>query len=130
MDYRGATVVAREAVWLKRLLKDFNELVNKPILIQCDNLSSIQLAKNLVFHPRTKHIEVHDHYIHERILARVIDLQYISTNEQVADIFTMDLGLNKWQQFSVDLGLRPLDMLSLVGSTCTKTKDHMENQHH
>ena len=106
-QYRGAIVATCEVVWLKRLLKNFNKLVNKLILIHCDNLSSIHLAKILVFHALTKHIEMHYHYIHECIFARDIDLQYISTNEQVADIFTK-LGLVKLWQFSMDLGLRPL----------------------
>ena len=70
---------------------EFNELVNKPILTHSDNLSSIQLAKHPVFHARTKHIEVHYHYIHERILAGDIDLQYVGTNMQVADIFRLRL---------------------------------------
>ena len=68
-EYRAAVVAACDAVWLKRLLNDFNELVKKPILIHYDNLRSIQLAKNPVFHARTKHIKVHYHYIRERILA-------------------------------------------------------------
>ena len=68
-----------------------------------------------MFHARTKHIEVHYHYICERILAGDIYLQYVSTNVQVADIFTKALGLDKLRQFSVDLGLRPLDMLILGG---------------
>ena len=75
--------------------------MNKPILIHCDNLSSIQLAKNPVFHTRTKHIEVHYHYICERKLADDIDLQSVGTNMQVADIFTKALGLNKLRQFQV-----------------------------
>ena len=76
-EYTAPAVADCEAVWLKRLLKDLNELVNKPTLIHCDNLSSIQLAKNLVFHAGTKHIEVHYHYNGERILAGNIDLQYV-----------------------------------------------------
>ena len=54
MEYRGAVVAVCEVEWLKTLLKDFNKFVNKPILIH-----SIQLTMNLVFHVRTKHIEVH-----------------------------------------------------------------------
>ena len=61
---------------------------NKPILIHCNNLSNIQLTKDPVFHARTKHIEVHYHYIRECILVGAIHLQYIGTNKQVADIFT------------------------------------------
>ena len=56
-----------------------------------------------MFHAQTKHIDVHYHYIRERILASDIDLQYVGTNMQVVDIFTKALGLDKLRQFSVDL---------------------------
>ena len=49
-------VTTCEAIWFKRLLKDLQE-VSDPTTINYDNLSSIQLAKNPVFHARTKHIE-------------------------------------------------------------------------
>ena len=58
-EYRGAAVATYEAIWLKRILKDLQEEVSDPTTIYCDNLNSIQLAKNPVFHARTKHIEVH-----------------------------------------------------------------------
>mgnify|MGYP000409130998 CR=1 FL=1 len=58
-EYRGAVVTTREAIWLKRLLKDLQVEVSNPTTIYYNNLSSIQLAKNPVFHTRTKHIEVH-----------------------------------------------------------------------
>ena len=115
-EYRGAAIATCEAIWLKRLLKDFNEPVDEPIRIYCDNQSSIQLARNPVFHARTKHIEVHYHYIRERIIAGDIDLQHIGTDLQTADIFTKALGADKLQQFCTALGLRPLDMPSLRGS--------------
>ena len=75
-----------------------------------------------MFHTRTKHIEVHYHYIRERVLADDIDLQYVDTSVQVVDIFTTALGLDKLRQFSLDLGLRPLDMLSLGGVQVQKRR--------
>ena len=62
-------------------------------------MSSIQLAKNLVFHARTKHIEVHYHYVREKVLAGDIDLVYVSTHEHVVDILTKSLGEKKLQSF-------------------------------
>ena len=62
-EYRDTNIAACEAIWLKRPLKDFNESVDKPICIYYDNESSIQLALNPVFHARSKHIEVHYHYV-------------------------------------------------------------------
>ena len=46
------------------------------IQIFCDNISSIMLAKNLAFHAKTKHIEVHSHYVHEKVIEGVINLNY------------------------------------------------------
>ena len=64
-EYRGATVAACEAIWLKRILKDLGVPIKDPILLYCDNMSNIYLARNPVFHARMKHIEVHYHFIRE-----------------------------------------------------------------
>jgi hypothetical protein len=58
------------------------------LLMHCDNQSAIKLAKNPVFHARTKHIEVHHHFVRERVLGGEISLDYILTDQQLADIFT------------------------------------------
>ena len=58
-EYMGATVASSKVVWLKRILKDLGIPIKYLILLYCDNMSSIHLARNLVFHARTKHIEVH-----------------------------------------------------------------------
>ncbi|KAH7291764.1 hypothetical protein KP509_29G034400 [Ceratopteris richardii] len=63
------------------LLADLGVEVEKTITIYCDNLSSIQLARNPIFHARTKHIEVYYHFIREKVLAGDIDLVYVRTNE-------------------------------------------------
>ena len=103
--YRGTTVAACKAIWLKILLKDLGELVDTPIPVYCDNLSRIQLAKNPFSHAQPKHIEVYYHYIREWIVAGDIDLLHVGTNEQVADIFATAMGLDKLRTFLVALGL-------------------------
>jgi hypothetical protein len=114
-EYRGVAVTTCEAIWLKRLLKDLHEEVFDPTEIYCDNLSSIQLAKNPVFHVRTKYIEVHYHLVRERVLSGEVELTHVLTNRQIADIFTKPLGLDKLQQLSGALGLRHLDVPNLRG---------------
>jgi len=114
-EYRGAAVAACEVAWLRKLLADLGLDVDRKIVIYCDNLSSIQLARNPVFHARTKHIEVHYHFIRERVLAGDIDLVYVSTHEQVADIFTKALGAEKLRGFRTMLGVQEME-LSLRGS--------------
>jgi hypothetical protein len=87
-EYRGAAVVTCEAIWLKQLLKDLHEEVSDPTMIYYDNLCSIQLAKNPVFDTRTKHIEVHYHFVWECVLSGEVELQHVPTDRQVTDIFT------------------------------------------
>ena len=72
-EYRRAAVATCEAIWLKRLLKDLQVEVSDPTTIYCDNLNNIQLAKNPVFHARTKHIEVHYHFVRERVLSSEVE---------------------------------------------------------
>ncbi len=88
-------MAACEVAWLRKLLVDLGLHVDRHVVIYCDNLSSIQLAKNPVFYARTKHIEVHYHFIKDKVLAGEIDLIYVSTEDQVADIFTKVLGAEK-----------------------------------
>ncbi len=114
-EYRGATIVACEVVWLQKLLSDLGLLMNAPIVIYCDNISSILLANNPVYHARTKHIEVHYHFIKEKVLAKEIDLIHVSIEDQVANIFTKALGTDKLKKFRKMLGVLEVD-LSLRGS--------------
>jgi hypothetical protein len=84
-------------------------------MIYCDNLSSIKLAKKPVFHARTKHIEVHYHFVRANVLSGEVELQHVPTDRQVADIFTKPLGLDKLRQLSGALGLHHLDVPNLRG---------------
>ncbi len=114
-EYRGATMAACEVAWLRKLLGDLGLHVDRHVVIYCDNLSSIQLARNPVFHARTKHIEVHYHFIREMVLAGEIDITYVSTEDQVADIFTKVLGAEKHRRLHSMLGVMELE-LNLRGS--------------
>jgi hypothetical protein len=73
--------------------------VDAHVVVYCDNISNILLAYNPVYHARTKHIEVHYHFIREKILARKINLTHVNTENQVVDIFTKALGINNLRKF-------------------------------
>jgi len=111
--YRGVVIAACEIVWLQKLLSNLGQSVDALVVIYCDNISSILLANNQVYHARTKHIEVHYHFIKKKILTKEIDLIHVSTENQVVDIFTKALGTDKLRKFrkmfsvlEVDLSLR------------------------
>jgi hypothetical protein len=98
-EYRGAAIIACEVVWLQKLFSDLGQSMDAPVVIYCDNINSILLANNSVYHDRTKHIEVHYHFIKEKVLAKEIDLIHVSTKDQVANIFTKALGTDKLKKF-------------------------------
>ncbi len=83
------------------------------VVIYCDNISSILLVNNPIYHVRTKHIEMHYHFIRKKVLTRKINRIHVKTKDQITDIFTMALDINKLRKFKlmfcvleVDLSLR------------------------
>jgi hypothetical protein len=74
-------------------------------LIYCDNQSCIKLLENPIFHDRSKHIEICYHFIHDYVQRGEVELQYISTEEKVADILTKALGRAKFVFFRDKLGV-------------------------
>jgi hypothetical protein len=74
-------------------------------VIYCDNQSCIKLSKNPVFHDWSKHIEIRYHFIHDYVQRGVVELQYISTKEQVPDILTKALNGGKFVFFMDKLGV-------------------------
>jgi len=114
-EYKGVVIVACEIVWLQKLLSDLGQSMDAPVVIYCDNISSILFVNNPVYHVRTKHIEVHYHFIRKKIIAKEIDLIDVSTKDQVTNIFTKALRINKLKRFKKMLGVLEVD-LSLRGS--------------
>jgi len=74
VEYRSAAIVACEIVWLQKLLSDLGQSVDAPVIIYYDNISSILFANNLVYHARTKHIEMHYHFIREKVEQKKLTL--------------------------------------------------------
>ena len=108
-------MAACEVAWLQKLLVDLGQSVHDAIVIYRDNISSIMLVDNPIYHARTKHIEVHYRFVREKVLAGEVDLVYVSTEEQVADILTKALGTEKLRRFRSLLEVLEMD-LSLRGS--------------
>ncbi|KAK2977435.1 hypothetical protein RJ640_028596 [Escallonia rubra] len=94
-EYRAAAMAAQGSTWLIQFMKDLHQPIGYAIPLYCDNLSAIRLAENPVFHARTKHVEVHYHFIKEKVLQEEIGLQQIKTEDQVAVLFTKGVSVNK-----------------------------------
>jgi hypothetical protein len=62
----------------------------------CDNISAISVAKNSVFDKRMKHLEVRHHFLRDHVEKRDIEMRYIDTERQLADIFTKALDASRF----------------------------------
>ena len=84
--------VVGEVVWMERLLGELSVKVSLPIHVFCDSQAEVHIAKNQVFHKRTKHIEVDCHFVRTKLQKGLITLQYIPTKSQLADVFIKALS--------------------------------------
>src|SRR5258706_15978720 len=95
----------KEVLFLNHLLNDLEIPIQLPLSLLVDNHSVIALAENPIFHARSKHIEVRQHWMHEKTRDGTIQLEYVPTVDQVADIFTKLLNSEKFRKFRDALGL-------------------------
>ncbi|KAG9444821.1 hypothetical protein H6P81_016161 [Aristolochia fimbriata] len=98
-EYRALTIAAAEATWVLQLFKELKVFVSNPPIIWCDNLSATYIAANPVFHGRVKHVELDYHFIRERVTSGLLQVKYISTHDQVADVFTKGLSKSQFVKF-------------------------------
>jgi hypothetical protein len=79
-------------------------------IIYCDNMSTISISKNPVFHSRTKHIDIKYHFIRDRVAKGEFELKFCKTNDQLVDIFTKALPREKFHYMRKMLGITSLSI--------------------
>ena len=109
-----------ELAWLSRLFHELGIENITPIPVKCDSQAAIYIAKNPVFHERTKHIELDCHFVREKLLAGVFSLHHVSTKAQLADILTKPLPGVMHHDLLCKLGVQgTTNLKGVVGDTYT-----------
>ena len=104
-EYIAINIASKEAVYIKSLLEELGFYKQKKLPLYTDNNGALLLAKNPIFHERTKHIAVKYHYVRDLIDKGILDLIYTPTKEQKADGFTKALDKVKFKEFIRMLGM-------------------------
>jgi cell pole-organizing protein PopZ len=110
-EYVSASEATAQAIWLRFVLDDFGEMQAEATPLFCDNMSAISMAKNPVFHQRTRHINRKYHFIREALQEGVINMKFCRSEEQLADIFTKALPKDRFKQLRLNLGVKPVSSL-------------------
>ena len=97
-EYLALSSSIQELLWVRSLYNEIFNTNSNNIKVYDDSQSAIALAKNDVHHPRTKHIDIRHHFIRDHINKNIIDIVYISTEEQVADILTKPIRTPSFQK--------------------------------
>lgn len=104
-EYKAMAYTTAELIWVQSLLKELGIHSPPAARLWCDNLGATYLLTNPVFHGRTKHVEIDFHFVRERVSNKLLDVRFISTDDQVADGFTKALSVKKLQEFRRHLNL-------------------------
>lgn len=85
VEYNATGSNCSQLIWMKQMVEEYN--VQQDVMtLYCDNLSAINISKNLIHHNRTKHIDIHHHFIRDLVKDKIVTLEHVTTE-------------NNWQIF-------------------------------
>jgi hypothetical protein len=105
VEYIAFATCCTQVLWMIQTLADLEVKYTAPIPIHCDNTSAINLSKNPVLHSKTKHIPIKYHFLREQVTNQIVQVHYIPTTEQIADIFTKLLAKTPFEYLREKLGV-------------------------
>lgn len=107
-EFMAATAAACQGVWLMSLLMQISGIGSGPVTIYVDNKSAIDLTRNPIFHGHSKHIDIKYHFIRVCIERCEVDVKYVCTGEQKADVLTKAMSIKKFEEMRMLLGVKEL----------------------
>ncbi|GJU57746.1 retrovirus-related pol polyprotein from transposon TNT 1-94 [Tanacetum coccineum] len=119
-EYIALSGCCAQILWMRSQLTDYGFGFNK-IPMYCDNKSVIALCCNNVQHSRSKHIDIRFHFIKEHVENGVIELYFVNTEYQLADIFTKALGRER-----IEFLINKLGMRSFTSETLKQLADEVD----
>ncbi|KHN23712.1 Retrovirus-related Pol polyprotein from transposon TNT 1-94, partial [Glycine soja] len=113
-EYRSMAYTFAELLWINQLLQELHATLPHPPRMLCDNVGAIFMTKNPVIHTRSKHIALDFHFIRDLVDSKPLHVSYVSSVDQMADIFTKPLSKERMNLLRSKLQVRP-DLLLAGG---------------
>ena len=105
-----------QVIWMRLQLQDYGYTFNR-IPIYCDSKSAIAISCNTVLHSKSKHIALRYHFIKEHVEQGTVELYFVGTEYQLADLFTKALAPTRFAELVHQIGMRcltPEDLQSFL----------------
>nr|GEX80592.1 retrovirus-related Pol polyprotein from transposon TNT 1-94 [Tanacetum cinerariifolium] len=112
-EYVTLSVSCAQVMWMRTQLQYYGFNYNK-IPLYCDSQSAIAISCNLVHHSRTKHIHTRYHFIKKQVENGIIELYFVRTEYQLADMFTKALPKDRFKYLVRRIGMRCLTPAELM----------------
>jgi hypothetical protein len=104
-EYKAVANAIAEIMWIQILLQELKIPCPLMVKLWCDNIGAKCLSANPVFHARIKHIKIDYHFVRERVSRKLLEIDFISSRDQVIDGFTKPLTVQKLENFKCNLNL-------------------------
>jgi len=104
-EYKALANATAKMMWVQKLLQELGVPHVRTARLWCDNLGAKYLTANPVFHARTKHIKIDFHFVRERVAKKLFDVKFISSGDQLADVFTKLVSAARIKWFCSNLNL-------------------------
>ena len=103
-EYVAAGSCCAQLLWMRQTLKEYGVICDK-VTLWCYNESAIKISLNPVQHFKTKHIVIRYHFIRDHIRRGEIELKYVNTHDNLADIFTKPLDEARFRELRHELNI-------------------------
>nr|GFA90743.1 hypothetical protein [Tanacetum cinerariifolium] len=124
-EYVSLFACCAQVLWLRTQLTDYGFHFDK-IPMYCDSKAAIAISCNLVQHSRTKHIDVRYHFIKEKVEKGIVELFFVRTEYQLADMLTKALSEDRFKYLVRRLGWKDKPILDADGNPTTTTQQVLE----
>jgi hypothetical protein len=104
-EYKAMAGATAEIMWVQVVLCELHVSGPSSAGLWCDNMGAKYLASNPIFHGRMKHVEIDYHFVRDRVVQKLLEVRFISTEDQLADGLTKLLPQRRLIEFQCNLNL-------------------------